>query len=157
MLCLGRFQKGHPFLVLIWIFCPVAEFSNGQFGLFSPSSHSPLLAKFLERSRNSQNLCLPNRPVFNQSRRSWNSARWACATQPGLSPLCAQFRLGIPADGSSSLFLGLGYHGGPRGFWGHLVQARPGCASGSIISPIEPLNDADLSQVAVWGWNSSLF
>ena len=34
--------------------------------------------------------------------------RWACATQPGLPPLRAQFRLGIPADGSSSLFLGLG-------------------------------------------------
>ena len=89
-------------------FCPVAEFSNGQFGLFLPSSHSPLLAKFLERSRNSQNLCLPNRPVFNQSRRSWNSMRWACATQPGLPPLRAQFRLGISTDWSSSLFLGLG-------------------------------------------------
>ena len=115
---------------------------------------------------------------------------WACATQPGLPPLRAQFHLGIPTDGSSSLFLGLGefvwcdrvgffnnkkfrlgvlvdgssslflglgFRGGPRRFWGQLVQARPGYASGSIISPIEPLNDADQNQVAVWGWSSSLF
>ena len=34
--------------------------------------------------------------------------RWAYATQPGLPPLRAQFRLGIPTDWSSSLFLGLG-------------------------------------------------
>ena len=34
--------------------------------------------------------------------------RWACATQPGLPPLRAQFRLGISTDWSSALFLGLG-------------------------------------------------
>ena len=34
--------------------------------------------------------------------------RWPCATQPGSPPLRAQFHLGIPTDGSSSLFLGLG-------------------------------------------------
>ena len=86
--------------------CPVADFSNGQFSLFRPPPNSPLLAKFLERSRNSQNLCLPNRPVFNQSRRSWNSMRWACATQPGLPALRNQFRLGISDHRSSLLFLG---------------------------------------------------
>ena len=88
--------------------CPIADFKNSQFSLFRPPPNSPLLAKFLERSRNSQNRCLPNRPVFNQSRRSWNSMRWACATQPGLPPLHAQFRLGVLVDGSSFLFLGLG-------------------------------------------------
>ena len=68
-----------------------------------------------------------------------------------------KFHLGVLVDGSPFLFLGLGFRGGPRRFWGQLVQARPGYASGSIISPIEPLNDADQNQVAVWGWNSSLF
>ena len=97
-----------PSFGAVFRFCLVAEFLKWPVWPFSPSSHSPLLAKFLERSRNSQNLCLPNRPVFNQSRRSWNSMRWACATQPRLPPLRAQFRLGIPTDGSSSLFLGLG-------------------------------------------------
>ena len=43
---------------------------SGQFGFFSPFSHSPLLAEILERSRNSQNRCLPSRPDFSQSRRS---------------------------------------------------------------------------------------
>ena len=59
--------------------------------------------------------------------------------------------------GRFALVLDLGYRGGPRGYWGQLVQARPGYASEAIISPIEPLNDADHNQVAVWGWNSSLF
>ena len=34
--------------------------------------------------------------------------RWACATQPGLPPLRAQFRSGVPTDWSFVLVLGLG-------------------------------------------------
>ena len=34
--------------------------------------------------------------------------RWACATQPGLPPLRAQFRSGDPTDWSFVLVLGLG-------------------------------------------------
>merc|ERR1711994_384869 len=44
--------------------CLIADFLKWPVWLFSPSSHSPLLARFLERSRNSQNRCLPNRPGF---------------------------------------------------------------------------------------------
>ena len=87
------------------VICFIADFSNSQFSIFTPSSHSPLLAKFLERSRNSLGRCLPNRPDFNQSQRSWNSMRWACATQPGLPALRNQFRLGISDHRSSLLFL----------------------------------------------------
>ena len=74
--------------------------------------------------------------------------RWACATQPGLPPLRAQFRFGVANDWSSFLFLGLGYRRGPRGFWGQLVQARPGYASEAIIFP---LNDVGHIQAAVRG------
>ena len=68
-----------------------------------------------------------------------------------------KFRFGVANDWSSFLFLGLGYRGGPRGFWGQLVQSRPGYASGAIIIPIDPFNDVGRVQVAVQGRNSSHF
>ena len=81
---------------------------SGQFGFFSPFSHSPLLAEILERSRNSQNRCLPARPVSANRGASRIPTRWACASQPGHPPLRAQFRSGIAYEWSSFLFLGLG-------------------------------------------------
>ena len=108
MLRRGRFQKGHPILVLILDFTLLQNSSSSQFGPFPlpPTRH-----------------CLPN---------SWNVreipriivcqigpfaaargapgvlTRWACATQPGFPPLRAQFQSGILNDWSFVLVLGLG-------------------------------------------------
>ena len=108
MLRCGRFQKGHPILALILDFTLLQNSSSSQFGPFFPSSHSPLLAKILERSRNSQNRRLPDRPVCSCSRAPGALACWACASQPGLPPLRAQFRSGDPSDWLSFFALGLG-------------------------------------------------
>ena len=46
--------------------CLIADFSGGQFGIFSASSRSPLLAEFFERSRNPHSRGLPDRPGFSK-------------------------------------------------------------------------------------------
>ena len=108
MLCFGRFQKGRPLLALVWIF---ALLQNSQmaslafFALLPLATASQILGTFekfpeslpAKSARFSANRGAPGIPT-----------RWACATQPGLPPLRAQFRFGVATDWSSSLFLGLG-------------------------------------------------
>ena len=53
-------RRGRPLLVLIWIFALLQNSQVASLALFPLL----LLANFLERSRNSQNRCLPNRPSF---------------------------------------------------------------------------------------------
>ena len=102
MLCLGRFQKGRPFLVLLWIFCLVADFSNSQFGLFHPPpTHHCSLNSWNVREIPRITVCQIG-PVSSANRGVPGiPTRWACATQPGLLPLCAQFRFGVSTDWSS--------------------------------------------------------
>ena len=80
--------------------CPIAELSNGQFGFFSSFSHSPQLAKFLERSRNSQNRRLPNRPGFRPIAALLGSR---CAghvpPSPDFRPFALSFGLELPLIG----------------------------------------------------------
>ena len=85
-------------------FCPVADFSNSQFGLFRPPpTRHCSLNSWNVREIPRICICQIGR-FFNHSRRLCNSWRWACAAQPGLPPLCAQFRLGVHTDGFSSSF-----------------------------------------------------
>ena len=108
MLCRGRFQKGRPFLVLIWIFALLQIFSNSQFGLFRPHpTHHCLPNSWNVREISRVVVCQIGRLPANCGAPGIPT-RWACATQPGLPPLRAQFRLGISSDWSSSLFPGLG-------------------------------------------------
>jgi len=58
-------RRGRPLLVLIWIFALLQNSQVASLALFPLL----LLARFLERSRNSQNRCLPDRPVCISSRR----------------------------------------------------------------------------------------
>ena len=67
MLCFGRFQKGRPLLALVWIFALLQNSQISQFGLFPPSSPSPLFAKLLERSREILNrVCQIGRLLANR-------------------------------------------------------------------------------------------
>ena len=80
--------------------CPIAEFSNGQFGFFSSFSHSPQLAKFLERSRNSQNRRLPNRPGFQPIAALLGSRRAGhVPPSPDFRPFALSFGLELPLIG----------------------------------------------------------
>ena len=80
--------------------CPIAEFSNSQFGFFSSFSHSPQLAKFLERSRNSQSRRLPNRPEFQPLAALLGSRRAGhVPPSPDFRPFALSFGLELPLIG----------------------------------------------------------
>ena len=88
--------------------CPVAEFSNSQFGPFPPLPTR-------HRLPNSWNVREIPRIIpcqigpFAAARGAPEAlTRWPCATQPGLPPLRAQFQSGVLIDWSFVLVLGLG-------------------------------------------------
>ena len=84
--------------------CLIAEFSNCQFGLFALlplATASQILGTFekipeslpAKSARFSANRGAPEIPM-----------RWACATQPGLPPLRAQFRFELQMTGPRFCF-----------------------------------------------------
>ena len=108
MLCHGRFQKSRPFLVLVWIFALLQNSqvaSLASFVLLPLATACQILGTFEKFSESSS----AKSARFSTNRSASRiPTRWACASQPGFPPICAQFRFGIATDWSSSLFLGLG-------------------------------------------------
>ena len=122
MLCHGRFQKGRPFLVLIWIFALLQNSQIASLASFRPSPTRHSLPNSWNVREILRIVVCQIGPVSANRSASRIPTRWACASQPGFPPLRAQFRFGIATDWSSSLFLGLGYRGGPRASWGQGVR-----------------------------------
>ena len=108
MLCLGRFQKGRPFLVLIWIFAllRISQIASLAFFALLPLATARQILGTFEKFPES----VPARTARFSANRGAPGipARGACATRPGISPLRAQFRFGVANDWSSFLFFGLG-------------------------------------------------
>ena len=140
-------------MVLIWIFALLQNSQTANLASFRPPPTRHCLPNSWNVREIPRIIACQIGPFASARGAPEALTRWPCATQPGLPPLRAQFQSGILIEWSFALVLGLGYRGGPRGFWGQLVQSRPGYASGAIIIPIDPFNDVGRVQVAVRGWS----
>ena len=108
MLRRGRFQKGHPILALILDFTLLQNSSSSQFGPFSLPPTRHCLPKSWSVREIPRIIDCQIGPFAAARGAPGALACWACASQPGLPPLRAQFRSGDPSDWLSFFALGLG-------------------------------------------------